>query len=88
MGDVKKIADEALDAISGGKIVGQTSYGFNYDEKGTVDFNGMKISAADWKYLLSRYAGPTTRDKEAALATVPVSDVKKILNDHNSPFNK
>ncbi len=84
MGDVKKIADEALDAVSGGKIVGKTSYGFNYDENGTVDFNDMKISAADWKYLLSLYAGNTTRDKEAALSTVPVNDVKQILNDYHN----
>ncbi len=83
MSEVNKLNDEDLQSVSGG--AGKTTMGFTYDNKGTVNFNGLKISAADWKWLLSQYPG-TPRDQEAALASVPVHDVEAMLNDHNSPF--
>ncbi len=89
MSEFNELSDEMIGGVSGG--AGKTSMGFPYDNNGTVTFTdksgvSIKISAADWKWLLGQYSGETMRDKEAALSTVPTKDVEAILNDHNSPF--
>lgn len=73
--------DDDVNGVSGG--AGKTSYGFSYDNNGTVSFandsGSLKISAADWKWLLTQYQGPTMRDKEAQLSTVPVKDIEALI---------
>lgn len=75
-----KINDEQLKVVSGG--AGKTKWGFKYDDKGTVDFKGLKICAADWKWLLTQYKG-NIKDPEYYLSTVPAHDVDIILNEHH-----
>lgn len=81
----KKLSDEELENVSGG--AGKTKWGFYYDDKGTVTFvdkqnNELKISAADWKWLLGQYNGPIG-DPEYYLSTVPAKDVSTILDRHH-----
>ncbi len=80
MSDINKISDDALDSVSGG--AGKTKWGFDYDDNGTVDFKGLKISAADWKWLMTQYKG-NINDPEYYLSTVPAHDVDIILNEHH-----
>ena len=81
-----KLNDEMLEGVSGG--AGKTKWGFPYDDQGTVTYSDksgatMKISAADWKWLLGQYKGPI-EDPEYYLSTVPVKDLNVILNDHHN----
>ncbi len=81
-----RLNDEQLNEVSGG--AGKTKYGYNYDNAGTVTFTdqtgaAIKISAADWKWLLGKYNGPIN-DPEYYLSTVPVKDVSSILNQHHN----
>ncbi len=80
MSDINKISDDALDSVSGG--AGTTKWGFKYDDNGTVDFKGLKISSADWKWLMTQYNG-NINDPEYYLSTVPAHDVNIILNEHH-----
>lgn len=85
MSDANKLHDDQLDGVSGGAV---TAYGFQQDAKGTVAFhNGtgsMAINKADWEWLMTQYKGPTLRDKEYQLSTVPVKDIQSILNEHHA----
>ena len=86
MSDPNKLNDDQLDSVSGG--AGKTKYGYAYDNSGTVTFTdqtgaSIKIGAADWKWLLSKYKGPVD-DPEYYLSTVPVKDVSSILNQHHN----
>ncbi|MBQ8955654.1 MAG: hypothetical protein IJ075_01660 [Lachnospiraceae bacterium] len=86
MSEVSKLNDEQLESVSGG--AGKTKWGYNYDDKGTVTFAdktgaSIKISAADWKWLLGKYNGPI-EDPEYYLSTVPVKDVSSILDQHHA----
>ncbi len=88
MGDINELKDDQVAEISGG--AGKTSFGYTYDNNGTVAFSNntgsLAISAADWKWLMTLYQGPTMRDKEAQLSTVPVKDIEAMINDHHNPF--
>lgn len=88
MSDVNMLNDDEVNGLNGG--AGKTSFGYTYDNNGTVHFandsGSLNISAADWKWLMTQYQGPTMRDKEAQLSTVPVKDIEALLNDHNNPF--
>lgn len=88
MSEFNELNDEQVGGVSGG--AGKTALGFIYDNNGVVHFSDktgaqMNISAADWQWLLGHYAG-TPRDKEVALASVPVKDVEAMLNEYHSPF--
>lgn len=81
MSDIKKISDDALNAVSGG--AGKTKWGFDYDDKGTVDFKGLKINQNDWNWLLTQYKG-NIEDPEYYLSTVPAKDIGTILDEHHA----
>ncbi|MCR5774149.1 MAG: hypothetical protein K6G42_03595 [Lachnospiraceae bacterium] len=87
MDEMNKLNDEALEAVSGG--AGKTKWGYVYDDQGTVTFTdkntgeALKISAADWKWLLGKYDGPI-KDPEYYLSTVPVKDVRSIIAQHHA----
>ncbi len=85
MSDVTKLNNDQLDGVSGGA---KTAYGFDQDANGNVAFhNGsgtMAINKADWEWLLTQYQGPTLRDKEYYLSTVPVGDIQQLLTDHHA----
>ncbi|MBO6146658.1 MAG: hypothetical protein J6O70_03660 [Lachnospiraceae bacterium] len=85
MSDVNKLNDDQLAGVSGGA---KTAYGFDQDANGTVAFhNGtgtMAINKADWDWLMTQYKGPTLRDKEYQLSTVPIKDIQSILNEHHA----
>ncbi len=80
---IRKLADGALDAVSGG--AGVTQWGnFPVDNAGNVTFtdkNGKVcvFSKAQWNYLLGKYGGPTIQDQIAALSSVPLEDIQTIL---------
>ncbi len=76
-----RINDEQIESVNGG--AGKTRWGFSYDDNGTVDFKGLKISAADWKWLLTQYKGDIG-DPEYYLSTVPAHDIDIILGDHHA----
>ena len=80
MSDINKIKDEVLEAVTGG--AGKTKWGFEFDNDGTVDFKGLKINAADWKWLLTQYKGKID-DPEYYLSTVPAKDIGIILGEHH-----
>ena len=88
MADKRILTDEEINEVSGG--AGKTSLGYTYDNNGTVSFanptGSLQISASDWKWLLTQYPGPSERDREAQLSSVPVRDIQALLNDHNNPF--
>ncbi|MBO4374397.1 MAG: hypothetical protein J5829_04755 [Lachnospiraceae bacterium] len=78
--------DDQLSAVSGGAT---TSTGFEITKDGTVKFIDktgvpMDISAADYEWLLGKYKGDTRRDQECDLATVNVSDIKSLLEQHRN----
>ena len=87
MSEMNKINDEALEKVSGG--AGKTPWGgFPVDNNGTVTYTDksggtLKISAADWKWLLGQYKGPV-EVPEYYLSTVPAKDLSEILNQHHN----
>ncbi len=87
MSEINKLNDEQLSNVSGG--AGKTKWGYDYDNKGVVTFvdkdgkDSIKISPADWKWLMTQYNG-NINDPEYYLSTVPVKDVRSILQQHHN----
>ena len=75
-----RIDDDQLKDINGG--AGVTRWGFKYDDQGTVDFKGLKINAADWKWLIGQYNG-NIGDPEYYISMLSAQDVEKILYEHH-----
>ncbi|MBO4373582.1 MAG: hypothetical protein J5829_00585 [Lachnospiraceae bacterium] len=80
MTESDRMEDDQLETVSGGG--GRTKWGFNYDDKGTVYFKGLKINAADWAWLHKQYRG-NTEDPEYYISTVSAIDIAIILNEHH-----
>ncbi len=78
---MNKIGDEKLDQVSGGQIVGTTSYGYPVDDKGNVTFtdkNGEKMvfSSTQWEKLKSNYTH-APGNPEAYLSTVSLKELRE-----------
>ena len=79
--DKKAISDDKLEQVSGGKIVGTTSYGFPVDDKGNVTFtdkNGQSItfSSTQWENLKAYYVH-AGGNPEAYLKDVSIKELKE-----------
>ncbi len=81
--------DEMLENVSGGfgKPIGKTKWGFPYDKDHNVLYTDksnaqLEISAAQWNWLLGKYANGKIGDSEYYLSTVPVHDLKIVLAKH------
>ncbi|MBR6452163.1 MAG: hypothetical protein IKS87_05620 [Lachnospiraceae bacterium] len=80
MGENKLNAAD-LGKVSGGKIVGTTSYGYPVDDKGNVTFKdktgeSVVLTKDQWEKLLSNYTH-TGGNPEAYLKDVPIKELKE-----------
>jgi hypothetical protein len=87
---VTELRDENLDDVSGGKIVGTTSYGYPVDDKGNVTFTdktgqSIVLSAPVWNSLKSHYTH-TGGNPEAYLKDVTIDEMKKAQLIPANPF--
>lgn len=87
---MNKINDEELSQVSGGRIVGTTSYGYPVDDKGNVTFTDktgekMVFSSADWEKLKSHYTH-TAGNPEAYLSTVSLKELREANIIQSNPL--
>ena len=79
--DKKAISSETLEQVSGGRMVGTTSYGYPVDDKGNVTFTdkvGEKVvlTKDQWKALEANYLH-TKGNPEAYLSTVTIKEMRQ-----------
>ncbi len=79
--DKKALNADDLKQVSGGKIVGTTSYGYPVDDKGNVTFNdktgaSIVLTSTQWNQLLSHYTH-TGGNPEAYLKDVSIKELKE-----------
>ena len=76
-----KINLDSLENVTGGQIIGTTSYGFPVDDKGNVTFTdktgaSVVLSTAQWESLKSNYVH-TKGNPEAYLKDVTIKELKE-----------
>ena len=75
------LSGENLEKVSGGKIVGTTSYGYPVDEHGNVTFTdkvgeSIVLSATTWQKMKDYYAY-TQGNPEAYIRDVTIKEMKE-----------
>ena len=79
--DKKALNEESLEKVSGGRMVGTTSYGYPVDDKGNVTFTdktgeSVVLTSAQWEALKANYTH-TKGNPEAYLKDVPIKELRE-----------
>ncbi len=79
--DKKALNEESLEQVSGGRMVGTTSYGYPVDDKGNVTFTdktgaSVVLTTAQWEALKANYVH-TGGNPEAYLKDVSIKEMKE-----------
>ncbi len=77
----KALNDENLEQVSGGRMVGTTTFGYPVDDKGNVTFTdktgqSIVLTRDQWEKLKANYAH-TGGNPEAYLKDVPIKELEQ-----------
>ena len=87
---VNAINDDELKGVSGGRVVGTTSYGYPVDDNGNVTFTdktgaSVVLTAGQWNSLKSHYAH-TQGNPEAYIKDVTIKELQEAQLIPSNPF--
>ncbi len=86
----KKLSVDELQNVTGGRVVGTTSYGFPVDDKGNVTFidktgESILLTSDQWTKLKAHYTH-TGGNPEAYLKDVSIKELKEANLIPSNPF--